>query len=285
MFTKTPLRAGFLCHTREVLSIAAIGFGLIIGSFTNVLISRMGTGESLGGRSHCPHCKTQLKWYELVPVFSWIVLRRRCRSCTSLISWQYPLVESATALGFLLFVHAPLAPFQLVLACCMLVLAIAIFVYDLYYTLIPDAWNYPLAALSLLYGLTVMVPDYPLALFLLAGPIAALPLFGLWAVSRGAWMGFGDVKLALSMGWILGPWTGFVSVFFAFVIGAVVSVGILLPLPHLLTFAQKLGMKSGSSSPAFTMKSEVPFGPFLILSLFFLWFAALYGVSLPLLLL
>ena len=96
-------------------------------------------------------------------------------------------------------------------------------------------------------------------------------------------MGFGDVKLALSFGWLLGPLYGFVAVMFAFVIGAVVSIGILLPLASLITFAQRRGLISLShKGTRFTMHSEVPFGPFLIASIIILWLSLLYGIHIPL---
>ena len=264
-----------------MISIAAFGFGLIVGSFLNVVIARMATDESLTGRSHCPTCRTQLVWYELIPVLSWIALRGKCRSCAKSISFQYPLVELATAVGFLILAQTPLTFPLLLIAWTLYALCIAILVFDLYYTLIPDAWSYPLAALSLVYGYLTLSGTYSIPLILVAGPLAALPLFGLWAASRGAWMGFGDVKLALALGWILGPILGVSAVFFGFVIGAVVSVGILLPLPYLVSFAQKMGIRLGNSASPFTMKSEVPFGPFLIASLFILWYATLFEIYIP----
>ena len=117
-------------------------------------------------------------------------------------------------------------------------------------------------------------PDAPLWPLLLAGPLAALPLFSLWAVSRGAWMGFGDVKLALGMGWLLGPWSGLFAVFFAFVIGSVVLVPLMLierRVTHTVSY--------GEQPAGLTMKSEVPFGPFLVISTFIVWFSLLYGID------
>lgn len=72
-------------------------FGLIVGSFLNVVILRMNTGKTLGGRSMCLSCNKKLEWYELIPLVSFIIQRGRCTKCHSKISWQYPIVEAITA--------------------------------------------------------------------------------------------------------------------------------------------------------------------------------------------
>ncbi len=259
-------------------------FGLVVGSFLNVLILRTGTDEGIGGRSRCTSCRTQLSWYENIPVVSWMFLRGKCRSCGVWISLQYPLVELLTALLFALIAASAMPVVPTILACAIVALAVAITVYDLHHCLIPDAWSYPLAIISFLYGLTAVHSSSELLTLIAAGPIAAFPLYGLWAFSEGRWMGFGDVKLALSIGWVLGPWLGIYAIFGAFVIGALISVCILLPLPHFITFAQRAGLFSLSAPHArFTMESEVPFGPFLVTSFIFVWFLTLYGIPIPLL--
>ncbi len=265
-------------------AVAFGALGLIVGSFLNVLILRY--GESLGGRSACMSCGAQIRWYDLIPVVSWLALGGRCRACKVRISLQYPLVEAATGITFALIGGAPISlPFVL-LALPIASLLIAIFVYDLYYMLIPDVWAYLLAGCSLAGALLAwwgsgdgIVP------IILAGPATALPIFFLWMISRGRWMGFGDVKLTLSFGWLLGIVDGLYAVFAAFVVGAVVGVLLLIvssdrwkriasrvthmPLP-------------GSGGQGYTMKSEVPFGPFLIISCLFVWFMHLYNIPLPL---
>jgi prepilin signal peptidase PulO-like enzyme (type II secretory pathway) len=97
-------------------------------------------------------------------------------------------------------------------------------------------------------------------------------------------MGLGDAKLSLGIGWLLGPVLGLYALLGAFIFGAVVSVCILIPLTHLRAFLSRRGITVLSEEgEAFTMKSEVPFGPFLIFSCLTVWFLTVYGVALPLL--
>src|SRR3989344_713404 len=186
--------------------------GLVIGSFLNVLILRWGT-KSLLGRSSCMSCGTVIPWYDLVPVFSWIFLRGHCRHCKSVISVQYPLVEAGTGVIFALIGAAPIQLSFKILALPIAALLLAIAVHDLYTTVIPDLWVWTLHALALL---SVFLSQYSILhtpYSLLVGPIAALPLFAMWYVSDGRWMGLGDAKLALSIGWLLGVQGGVTAIF------------------------------------------------------------------------
>ncbi len=263
-------------------------FGLVVGSFLNVVILRFGK-KSIGGRSECPACHAHLRWFDMVPVCSWIYLRGRCRDCHTRISIQYLLVECSTALLFAAIAAAsfPLGPVYMVLSCAIVALLVCIFVYDLYHSIIPNTWVYAFDTLAFLVTAPLLftsVLSIPAWLYFVGGPLAALPLFALWFVSNGKWMGFGDVKLALGIGWLLGPTLGVVAIFFAFVIGAVVSVCILLPLPYYRRMLSRFTPTRASAKVAggFTMKSEVPFGPFLILSCLIIWFAILYNIPMPL---
>jgi leader peptidase (prepilin peptidase)/N-methyltransferase len=133
-------------------------FGLCVGSFLNVVINRLETSQSIFlTRSHCPQCKAILKWFDLIPVFSFLWLRGRCRYCGQKISWQYPLVELVTGILFVLVVYLEspnlfvgfpqqaeasnlLVTGYWLLVICFLII---IFVYDLKYYLIPDKIIYP----------------------------------------------------------------------------------------------------------------------------------------------
>lgn len=257
-------------------------FGLIIGSFLNVVILRHGV-KTILGRSSCMACGHELEARDLVPVFSWIARMGRCRFCGSRISAQYPLVEALTAAMFAFVGGAPIPLLLQFLALPVVALLIVITVYDFRHTVIPDSWAYGFAFFALLFS-AVFFYSAPVGSFvpiLLAGPLAALPFAALWFVSKGTWMGLGDAKLALGIGFLLGPLFAYVAILAAFVAGALVSVCILLPLAALLRFAQEHGITAFSLSRAgFTMKSEVPFGPFLAASCVIVWLLLLYNFDL-----
>lgn len=259
-------------------------FGLIIGSFLNVLILRRGA-RTIAGRSGCLACRHTLAWYDLVPVVSWVTLSGRCRYCGSSISIQYPLVEAATAILFALIGGAPsdMSIGTLVVRgvfCIIAALFVLIAAYDIRHTIIPDGWVWTLDAIA--FALVVVAlplgGSFDIGAYL-AGPLVALPLFLLWFVSRGAWMGLGDAKLALGMGWLVGLAGGFIALLASFVIGAAVSVGIIIPFQYVR--AQLRITRLGQPKKPFTMKSEVPFGPFLVAGTCIVWIAMMYGVDLP----
>lgn len=234
----------------ELVIVAAV-FGLLIGSFLNVLIVRLRTGMSMAGRSRCFSCGTRLHWYDLVPVLSFIALRGRCRSCGSSISWRYPAVELGNALLWGMAAAAlPASPTLLAITCLFWSALLAISVYDVRHKIIPDELT--LAASFLAFGVSYARED---AVSLLAGLAAGLAYGGflllIWHVTQGKGMGFGDVKLAVPLGIFLGPGKAFVAASLAFFIGAAIAVAI-------------VGIRRLSGrGPAVTMKSEIPFGPFM----------------------
>ncbi|MDO8474211.1 MAG: prepilin peptidase [bacterium] len=242
-------------------------FGLAIGSFLNAVIYRMEKGESvLRGRSYCPHCKHPLAWHDLVPLLSFFLLRGKCRYCKEKISFQYPLVELATALLFIAIVSvsspwlnqgvenlAKLSFTQVAELFYLWVVAsafIVIFVYDLKHYLIPDKILYPIIGLVLLYQMfgnwELGIGNFASLINPLASALGAgLFFFFIYAFSKGRAMGFGDVKLAFLLGLFLGWPSILVALFFAFCLGAVFGL--------ILIALKKKGLKS-----------EVPFAPFLI---------------------
>ena len=239
------------------------GLGLIIGSFLNVVVYRYNTGLSIvHGRSRCLSCGRTLGFFDLIPVVSFIVQRGRCGTCRARISFQYPVVELVSGL-FLLFVYLYFGlNLQAVLVALAGLIALAIAVYDMKHKIIPDGLVYTFIALCFISFLvrTGMGDIFHGALFggTLAGPITALPFALLWFVSRGRWMGFGDAKLALGIGWLLGLPYSLTGVMFAFWIGTVVSLG--------LIGIEKLRLNS--KPQGHTIKSEIPFAPFLITGMY-----------------
>ncbi|HMO78908.1 MAG TPA: prepilin peptidase [Candidatus Paceibacterota bacterium] len=256
--------------------------GTIIGSFLNVVILRYNTGRGIGGRSGCLSCGKKLEAIELIPIFSWIYQRGKCKKCGAKISIQYPLVEFFTGLLFVFLFYRTL-PFlfdpKLVLLSfvwnsLIFAILIIIFVYDLRHKIIPDLFSYSFAILAFLQTV-VMNPinsqyntlNY---LNLFSGIIMFLPFFLLWFVSGGKWIGLGDGKLALGIGWYLGFIGGISAIVMAFWIGAIFAL--------LLMLIDRLKLTSKN----ITMKTEVPFGPFLIIGIIIEFFARIdvIGISL-----
>ncbi len=253
--------------------------GAVFGSFFNVVIYRFNTGKSLGGRSHCLSCGKTLAWYELLPVVSYILQRGKCRHCSAHITARYALVELLTGALFLLVAKIFLLdPVLLVLNLIVVSLLVIIVVYDLRHMIIPDS-----LVLFLCIPALAMVLWDPLAFSLALPPLGALlgalipaALFaGLWLVSRGTWIGLGDAKLAVPLGLMLGAW-GSISMFIlSFWIGAVIAVGLLLIGRAL----KSLGRRRGGQlflrflRRPLTIKSEVPFAPFLVAAFLLVHFA------------
>lgn len=247
-------------------------FGTIVGSFLNVVILRFNTGSTLGGRSHCFSCGKEIKWYDLVPLFSFIFLRGRCRFCKSKVSMQYPAVEFLTgaifAFTFWQFSLFPQSYLIFSLELVMYSLLMVIAVYDLRHKIIPDLLVFTFGFLALVKLIFIVgfssFATLPGFLDLLAGPMLGFPLFVLWLVSNGRWIGLGDAKLMLGIGWFLGLSYGVSAMMIGFWIGAAVSVLLLLIAKFSQgVFGRKILLSSGLKN--LTIKSEVPLAPFLIL--------------------
>ena len=225
--------------------LAALLFGVVIGSFINVIVLRLGTGRSLGGRSLCLSCGHQLNACDLIPILSFLIQRGRCRYCTTKISPQYLLVELFTAVlfGLTAYRHLPILIYPIT------ALLVAMVAYDIKHKIIPDVFVYPFIILTLFASS-----------FAKANLISGVALFvifgGLWLVSGGKWMGFGDAKLVLGIGLLLGPNLSFMGMLIAFWSGAIVGIAMLY-------------LSRGS----LTIKSEIPFAPFLIFGMFVALFA------------
>ncbi|MES2930805.1 MAG: prepilin peptidase [Patescibacteria group bacterium] len=237
--------------------------GIVIGSFLNVVIYRFNTGRSVvHGRSICMTCNHTLRWYELIPVLSFLIQSGRCRRCAGSISHQYPLVEFVTGIVFasLGFYFLPILPYSmlsfvsaLIFFCFLFSLLIVISVYDMRHKIIPDSLVYIFALVALLsvfIGYTNAGPVIvsPLLSDFISGPLCALPFALLWLISRGKWMGLGDAKIVLGIGWMLGTQSAVAAIILSFWIGAVASL--LLKL---------------FNSRKIRMKTEIPFAPFLAL--------------------
>ena len=206
--------------------------GLAIGSFLNVLIDRAPLDESiLWGRSHCDYCKKPLRWFELIPLFSYIWQRGRCRRCRKSLRMQYPLVEVANAVlfGIIAWQFGPIASVADIVGLLGMLLfasaALSIIVADSLYQLIPDG----AIILILLSAVCTFVGSPSSVVACVISAIVAYGIFYfLWWITHGKGMGFGDVKLAGVLGLFLGFPDTILAFYIAFLTGAVVGVILIL---------------------------------------------------------
>lgn len=230
-----------------VLPIAA-AFGLIVGSFLNVVIYRLPRGTSVvWPASACGGCHRELRWFENIPILSWVVLRGQCARCQSKISVQYPLVEAITALLFVLVAAltpaGPLLAARLVFVCALIVL----FGIDLEHQILPNVITLPGIAAGL--GFSLLGPPGWQA-SLLGGLLGAGVLYaiaaGYYAVRKEEGLGMGDVKMLAMIGAFLGWQAVLLTLVLASFSGALIGVAM-------------IAGQRGS------MKYALPFGTFLAL--------------------
>ena len=240
--------------------------GLCLGSFINAFVYRLHERTAdlkknkdlsiIHGRSICPSCKHQLGARDLVPIFSWIALQGKCRYCKQPISAQYPLVELITAVLFVVsYVYWPLVfggqgTVLFVFWLLLLIGFVALAVYDLRWFLLPNRIIYPIYFLATLQILAVVIFFGGGGEFILESLIGLSVgggiFYVLFQVSRGKWIGGGDVKLGGILGMVLGKADlALLMLFIASLIGSVIAA------PLLITGKAKRG-------------SKLPFGPLLI---------------------
>lgn len=221
--------------------------GLAAGSFLNVLIIRFEReGADVTGRSRCPACRQVLRWWEMIPVVSYLVLRGRCHRCRAPISPQYPLVEIIVA-AFWVFAWPD------ILTAAIMTTLLLLLVIDTRTMLLPDVYIVWLSVFVLLKLWSS--PGLLSSGSAIGALVGAGFLLLLWTVTSGRGLGFGDVKIMIPLGLLLG-WMGAVTLLFlAFVSGGLLGAVLL-------------------ATKRATLKTAVPFGPFLIA-------AALLLIALP----
>lgn len=248
--------------------------GASVGSFINVVLDRYNTGLKFWqGKSFCFSCNKLIRRIDMFPVLSFLLLHGRCRNCGSKIPQQSFIIEFITGILFVI----PIFKFNLLnsdfswmsaINYLILVLIFAIIVlisfYDLRHMIIPDSFLLTFLLLSFLYNsLSAFYDSYFITIFqnVISGIVIAFPFFILFLLSKGRWIGFGDIKYIFVIGFFLGFINGSSAVIIAFWIGAVFSVFLLL-IPRCLNI---LGLSKTQDS--FKMNSAIPFGPFLSLGL------------------
>jgi prepilin signal peptidase PulO-like enzyme (type II secretory pathway) len=239
---------GILIHMIVVIPFT---FGLLFGSFLNVLIDRLPIGKDvMRGRSHCDYCNRTLFWYELIPLLSWIIQAGKSRCCKKSLSVQYPFVELVTGIVFaqLFTIFFP-TPLLFVAFCCIAMAVIVLIGTDVKFELLPTPLLY-------LWGVGIMLRFFALHIsmgdllytYIIPSACAGLFFFVLWFVSKGKAMGDGDIWLAILIGLVTGYPGIIISLYVAFLTGA--AMGVILILGRLKT-----------------LKSHIPFGPFLLLGM------------------
>ena len=239
--------------------------GLCFGSFVNMLIYRTAINYGLinppsprlrkgGKRSFCDYCGRQLNWYENIPVFSWLILKGKTRCCRKKLSLSYPIVEIAMGILFVLFYflgRPQESPLQLGLSFLIIIFLVFSAVFDLKYMILPDFSTVILIGCAVVLIFVGAIHESPLQYFLSA-LVASGFLLILNLITKGKGMGMGDVKLAVFMGLFLGYPKTIIAFYVAFIVGAI--LGLILMI---FNKANK--------------KTQVPFGPFMILGFFMAW--------------
>jgi leader peptidase (prepilin peptidase) / N-methyltransferase len=262
--------------------------GIFVGSFLNVLADRLPRDESVvKGRSHCEKCEKTLKWHDLIPLFSFLQLRGKCRYCHSPLSFCYPIVELTTGVLFtvtFMFVSSNFQflilnfnsifnfKFLISLAYCLFIVSclIVVFFADLKYGIIPDKIIFPAIAIALIFNFQFLIFNEFSIFNSLMSAVGACLFFLILALikirGRNA-MGFGDVKFAFLMGLILGFPNIVVALYIAFLTGAIVGI-------ILIVWRRKK-----------VFGTSIPFGPFLVLGTFLalFWGNAIFQKVMPLL--
>lgn len=239
-----------------------VAFGLVIGSFLNVVVARLPHGQSIvRPRSRCPGCSGAIAWYDNVPVLSYLLLRGRCRSCKQPISVRYPVIELLTAMLFLaVYVRFGASPLIALRDLPFVAALVAITFIDLEHRIIPDELSLGGLVLGLLTA--YWVPGLGLA----SSAIGAAIGFGVFALlswgyqkARGAvGLGGGDVKLLAMLGAFLGPMAVFHVVLISSVLGSAIG----------LAYAGVLRARGESDS---LMGVAIPFGPFLVVAALYVY--------------
>lgn len=262
-------------------------FGLLIGSFINSFLWRYQNKVSFSGRSICPNCKKTIKWYDNIPLLSYLILGGKCRNCHKRISIQYPIVEVVTGLVFLItgvawqIIYLPHDSFfnlisnfdssyqaTIILFVMLAISAVLILisVYDIQTKEIPDSFNVTYGILAVIYIGTLFVQggisERQLIFHIITGVLLFLSFWALVYFSKETWMGGGDAKFVLAMGFLLGPLFSLWGILIASLVGSVYGLS-------MIYFS-----KESKGSRKMSLKSQVPFGPFLALGS---WLILLFG--------
>lgn len=256
-----------------MLAAFIFALGSIVGSFLNVVIDRLPQGQPLTGRSHCDNCQRQLTSIELIPLFSFLIQKGKCKNCKTKLSWQYPTIELLTALLFVItYLKNPLNAIFSTNPDLILLLGdisfllfkffvisslLSLTIIDIKDGLLPDEITLPTIGLTLIANLAlaifgVMTYHDLLVVIGIAALIAFFFAFLIF-ITQGSGMGGGDIRLGLLIGLLLGWPKALIGLYVAFLTAAVVAL--LLIAIRKKRFGQ-----------------TIPFGPFLVLGTYLMLF-------------
>lgn len=222
-------------------------YGIVIGSFLNVLIYRIPRGLGISkGRSMCTNCSHTLVWYDLVPFFSYLFLKGKCRYCGSKISFRYPFVELLNGILYILVVWKYGVSFLSLGWLIAIPALICVAFIDAEHKIIPDRFHIVLICAALIMAISERGPD--IVTRLIGGFAVSVPFLLIAYISGGRAMGGGDIKLMAAAGLCLGWQLCLVALFLGAIIGSIVSV------------IQMIGKQVNR-------KSQVPFGPYLAIGI------------------
>ena len=228
--------------------------GSIWGSFSNVCIHRLPNNKGVAkGRSYCPSCKKQIRWYDNIPIFSYVLLKAKCRDCSVKINIKYLLVELICALSFVWFFYLFGLSLTTLLFFILSIFFIIIFFIDLKHFIIPNELTFPLMAIGLFKSFDPNLNQYLFPNFLnsLVGGVAGyliiwMIIFIYKRLRNKEGMGLGDAKLLSAIGF----WFGWMSIPFILFFSSFIAL--VLAIPSLINKSKNLS-------------SQIPFGPYLIL--------------------
>lgn len=203
-------------------------FGLVFGSFVNVLIYRIPRGENfVTDRSKCPHCHAYIEWYDLIPLLSFLVLNGKCRNCGAKISWSYFWVEFYSGLIFLVsfMVFGNIGVGSWLANVAILEIFLILFMTDVKELMLPDA--------VIIAGVAIALAGFKTfnsisTEHLLAALVYLLFFSAVWSLSKGKWIGFGDGKLMFLIGLVFGAVASVIVLYMAVILGTILGLALLL---------------------------------------------------------
>ncbi|MCK5461234.1 prepilin peptidase [Candidatus Gracilibacteria bacterium] len=224
--------------------------GAILGSFTTMLIHRLHFDEDgiIAGRSRCPKCRKNLKFWNLIPILSWVFQRGKCSNCKEKIPFSYPIIELTFLLTFFFFAQKFYGQVELIPLLIVVFFSLVLFYYDLLFYEVDDRIIFPAIFLAVIWAFFREIPWYA---FLLGASVGfAFYAFQYYA-SKGRWVGAGDMRLGFFMGIVLGVEKLLFALLVAYAVGSLVAI--------LLILFKKFTRKSILPMGAFLMPSTILF--------------------------